>query len=91
MAAYTALKLDTPEAPPSWLVAQIRGGFANARLEAAGFEPNSRHRFETYLARESTLTRLGSLWSKMRRDRQHGLRSGGRVRSSSGSTQRKHH
>jgi hypothetical protein len=65
MAAYATRKVEIPDAPPGWLVAQIRGGFADARTRSATLEPDSRRRFEAFIAQESTPTYLGSLWSKL--------------------------
>ncbi len=66
MAAYTSRQLGIPEAPPTWLIDQIRGGFANARGKAAAQEPASRRRLEAFLARESTADYLAALWAKLR-------------------------
>ena len=39
MAAYATRKVEIPDAPPGWLVAQIRGAFASARALAVGLAP----------------------------------------------------
>jgi hypothetical protein len=69
MAAYTVRGGSIPSVAPEWLLTQIRTGLANVRREGASLRPDSRRRFQAFLDREESPTRLSSLWSAVRKNR----------------------